>query len=121
MAITYKYSDYELKTIPLLEDLEKVVIEVRYTYTGTNEEGITSPYPGRTILPSPNPENFKTLEEITEEEVISWLEACADLPTMKRAIELHIEQQSGVIYKGNDLPWVHVEEPTTPMLGETIG
>jgi hypothetical protein len=105
MEITYKYQDYELKTVTLGE-LEKVIVEVRYNYIGECEDGIKSSYPGRTILPQPDSENFKSFEELSEEEIITWLDSLADITNMRSLIQQHIEQQSGVIYKGDDLPWV---------------
>jgi hypothetical protein len=106
--INYTYSNYELKTISS-ENLENVIIEIKYTYTGISDEGISSSYPGRTILPEPNAEDFKEFSDITEEEVISWLNSHADIDTMRSAIQEHISQQSGNIYKGDDLPWIEKE------------
>lgn len=105
MAITYSYQIHELKAAPTVGDLEKVITEVRYAYIGTDENGITSSYPGRTVLPTPDLANFIPIDELTEELVIEWLEVNANLDVMKQAIEAHIEQQAGIIYKGDTLPW----------------
>jgi hypothetical protein len=105
MAITYSYQIHELKEVPTLGDLNNVITEVVYTYTGTNEDGITSLYPGRTALPAPDSESFKPTVELTEEDVINWLEVHANLTAMQYAIQQHIEQQSGVILRGSTLPW----------------
>jgi hypothetical protein len=113
MAITYSYQIHELKEVPTLGDLSNVITEVRYSYIGVNEDGIMSEYPGRTVLPTPDSEAFIPTVELTEEDVIEWLEANADLNTMKQAIEAHIEQQSGTIYKGSTLPWAPAETETT--------
>ena len=110
MAITYSYQIHELKAVPTVGDLEQVITEVRYAYIGTDENNITSTYPGRTALPTPDSEEFTSIEELTEELVVEWLEANADLNIMKQAIEAHIEQQSGVIYKGSTLPWAPAEQ-----------
>jgi hypothetical protein len=115
MAITYSYQIYELKEVPTLGDLNNVITEVRYSYVGTNEDGITSTYPGRTALPAPDSEAFIPTAELTEENVIEWLEANANLEVMQAAIEQHIEQQSGTIYRGSTLPWAPAVE--TPVSG----
>lgn len=115
MAITYTYQIHELKAVPTVGDLEQVITEVRYSYIGTDENNITSSYPGRTALPTPDSEEFTPIDELTEELVIEWLEANANLEIMQAAIEAHIEQQSGVIYKGSTLPWAPAEE--TPVSG----
>ena len=105
MEINYKYQDYELKTVTSGE-LEKVIIEVRYNYVGESEDGIKSTYPGRTTLPQPDSDNFKSFEDLSEEEIIIWLDSLADIVNMRTLIQQHIEQQSGVIYKNDDLPWI---------------
>jgi hypothetical protein len=110
MTITYTYEIYELKEVPTLGDLNNVITEVRYSYIGTNEDGITSTYPGRTALPTPDSETFIPTAELTPELVEEWLEANANLDVMKQAIEAHIEQQSGTIYRGSTLPWAPVME-----------
>lgn len=115
MAITYSYQIHELKEVLTLGDLNNVITEVRYSYVGTDEDGITSTYPGRTALPSPDSEAFKPTIELTQEDVIGWLESHADLNIMRQAIEAHIEQQSGIIYKGSTLPWAPAEE--SPLTG----
>jgi hypothetical protein len=105
MAITYSYQIQELKAVPSVGKLEQVITEVVYSYIGTNEDGITSTYPGRTSLPLPDSKTFTSLNKLKEETVIEWLEANADLNIMKTAIEAHITQQTGIIYKGSTLPW----------------
>jgi len=122
MAITYSYQINELKSLPSIGDLEQVITEVRYTYTGVDENRIISHYPGRTLLPTPNSEEFTPIDQLTEELVIEWLEANADLNTMQHAIETHITQQSGVIYRGSTLPWATEEEITvSPISGSVSG
>jgi len=110
MVITYTYDIHELKAVPSVGDLEQVITEVVYSYIGTNEDGITSMYPGRTTLPTPDSEEFTPVNELTPELVEEWLEANANLDVMKQAIEAHIEQQSGTIYRGSTLPWAPVME-----------
>jgi len=110
MAITYTYQIHELKAVPTVGDLEQVITEVRYAYIGTDENNITSTYPGATPLPTPDSEAFTPIDELTEELVIEWLEANANLEIMQAAIEAHIEQQSGVIYRGSTLPWAPAEQ-----------
>lgn len=113
MAITYTYDIHELKAVPSVGDLEQVITEVVYSYIGTDENGITSNYPGRTALPTPDSEEFTPVDELTPELVEEWLEANANLDVMKQAIEAHIEQQSGIVYRGSTLPWATVME--TPL------
>lgn len=119
MAITYSYDIQSLKQGPAVDGLEQVITQVDYTYTGTDENGVTSNYPGRTTLPPPNSELFTPITELTPEIVISWLEDNADLIQMRKSIDYHIEQQAGVIYRGHTLPWaLPVEEIGSPIIPE---
>ena len=106
MNITYTYEIQELKAMPSIGDLEKVIVEVVYSYIGTSEDNITSQYPGRTVLPAPASESFTAVEDLTPEIVISWIEANANLEVMQNAIKHHIEQQTGLFFRGQTLPWV---------------
>jgi hypothetical protein len=119
MAITYSYDIHELKAVPSVGDLEQVVTEVIYSYIGTDENGITSIYPGRTPLPTPDSEEFTPVGELTPELIEQWLEVHANLQIMKQAIEAHIEQQSGIVYRGSTLPWAPVM--VTPVSGSVSG
>ena len=113
MAITYTYNIQELKLTPIVGDLENVITEVIYSYVGTDENGITSTYPGRTTLPTPTSSSFTAVTNLTPELIVSWLEINANLDEMKRAVQSHITQQAGVIYKGDTLPWTDIEALVT--------
>lgn len=113
MAITYTYNIQELKLTPIVGDLENVITEVIYSYVGTDENGITSTYPGRTSLPTPTSTSFTAVTNLTPALIVSWLELNANLDEMKRAVQSHIAQQAGVIYKGDTLPWTDIEALVT--------
>lgn len=113
MAITYTYNIQELKLTPIVGDLENVITEVIYSYVGTDENGITSTYPGRTTLPTPTSSSFTAVTNLTPALIVSWLEINANLDEMKRAVQSHITQQAGVIYKGDTLPWTDIEALVT--------
>ena len=119
MNITYTYEIQELKAMPSIAGLEKVIVEVVYSYIGTSEDNITSQYPGRTALPAPTSESFTAVEDLTPEIVISWIEANADLEVMQNAIKYHIGQQTGLFFRGDTLPWAEpVLEPIVTLAQE---
>jgi hypothetical protein len=121
MNITYTYEIQELKAMPSIGDLEKVIVEVVYSYIGTSEDNITSQYPGRTALPAPASDSFTAVEDLTPEIVISWIEANTDLDVMKNAIKYHIEQQTGLFFRGQTLPWAEpISETSTESAVESI-
>lgn len=118
MEITYSYDIHELKALPLAGDLEKVITEVVYSYIGTTEDNIESKYPGRTALPAPEDDSFIPVSDLTPEIVIAWIEANENIEMMQNAIERHIEQQTGLFFKGATLPWAEVAEETAEEVTE---
>jgi hypothetical protein len=114
MEITYSYKINELKVVKSETDATQTVTEVKYRYIGTNEEGVSSEYPGYTELPAPESTGFVPLEDLTEEDVVAWLIEHAYKETMNYVIEGQIKLKSGIIYSGSELPWYIQEEMTSP-------
>ena len=105
MSISYKYEIQELRCEPIVGSLTKVVTEVVYEYIGKSESGIISKLPGLVTLEVPLEQSFTPIEEINEATVISWIESIADVGTAKQMIDNEIKYKSGLIYKGESLPW----------------
>jgi hypothetical protein len=59
------------------DDLDNVIIGTRWTVTGTNEDGITGEFQGATPLEldSASVENFTAFENLTETQVLSWIQS----------------------------------------------
>lgn len=115
MAITYTFTPTKVEIAPSLDGLEKVITRVRYDYKGVNEDGIEGVFAGVTPMPVPkDTENFKPFEELTEEDVISWLEAVADRTHMDQRIKKQINDQIAPKYVDTPLPWDPIKE--TPVL-----
>jgi hypothetical protein len=57
-------------------DLDNVIVGTRWTVTGTNEDGITGTFSGATplTLDSVDPNNFTTFENLTEAQVLGWIQ-----------------------------------------------
>lgn len=76
MNITFSYQIIEMVKAPTLGDLQDVVTKIGFTYSGELEDGTKVTEPLRyTEVPAPDAENFKPLNELTEAEVISWVES----------------------------------------------
>lgn len=116
MAITYTFTNIQVEVAPSLDGLTDVVTRVRYTYKGVDENGIESTFPGVTPMPLPSDENFIPFNQLTEAEVISWLEAVADIPHMQQQVDRGINNQINPKYVPVPNPW----DPTTTSTTTTI-
>jgi hypothetical protein len=60
---------------PSLDGLTDVVSTVHWRYQGTTEDGITSEIYGIISVGQPNPSNFVDYNNLTFQQVSSWLES----------------------------------------------
>lgn len=116
MAIRFTFTDIKVEIAPSLDGLTDVVTRVRYNYKGVNEDGIEGVFAGATPMPLPSDENFVPFNELTEPEVVSWLEAVADKPHMEQQIAKQIQNQIAPKYVPVPNPW----DPTTTTTTTTI-
>lgn len=72
------------------DGLEKVAYNVHWSYFATNGEHTASMI-GVQSIGEPNPDNFVAFEDLTEENVIGWIEAALDVETMKANLDKQIE------------------------------
>lgn len=116
MAITYVFTDIKVEIAPTLDGHTDVVTRVRYIYKGVNEDGIEGSFSGATPMPLPGDENFIPFDQLTEQEVVGWLEAVADKPHMQLQIGKQIENQIAPKFVPVPNPW----DPTTTTTTTTI-
>lgn len=118
MAITYTFltdNTMQLEIAPELNGLEKVITRVRYNYVGVDEDGNEGTFAGVTPMPAPNSKSYKPFEELTPEDVTSWLEATADKAHMQERIAKQIEAKITPKYVSTPSPWAPpVEEVVEP-------
>lgn len=108
MAITYTFltdKTMKLEMAPELNGLEKVITRVRYNYVGVDEDGNEGTFAGVTPMPAPNAKGYKPFEELTPEDIVSWLEATADKEHMQYRITKQIEEKATPKYVETSSPW----------------
>ena len=71
-------------------DLEKVITNIHWRYSGTDEDGVTAETYGCQSVPSPNPEAFTAYEQVTMELVTGWLESMMDMEAIQSKLEAQI-------------------------------
>lgn len=116
MAITYTFTNIRVEIAPSLDGLTDVVTRVRYDYIGVDENGIEATFVGATPMPLPSDENFIPFNQLTESEVIGWLEAVVNTDHMQEVIVKGINNQISPKYVPVPNPW----DPTTTSTTTTI-
>ena len=72
------------------DGLEKVAYNVHWSYFATNGEHTASMI-GVQSVGDPNPDNFVAFEDLTEDDVISWISAAMDVEQMQANLDKQIE------------------------------
>ena len=105
MAIAYNYTIDRILTAPSLDELVDVVTEVDYLYKGV-EDGITVHVRGTVVLETPESEGFIPYSDLTEANVISFIESKIDLVRNQNIIEGLIELKKSPKNVNKPLPWL---------------
>jgi hypothetical protein len=119
--ITYSYSINSMSCYPLYDTENDVVFQVLWTLTGTNGD-YTSSYSGPTTLPAPQGDDFTPYNELTEPQVIGWVETETDPEYLANA---HQWIADDIAAKENPpvvtppLPWTPEETPVEAEAEET--
>ena len=77
-----------------LDGLQNVILRIVYEYKGTDaDSGETYTMLGGLDLDPPSSENFTVITDLTQEQVLGWMDAHPSVPTIKKAIEASIQSQ----------------------------
>ena len=112
------------------EGLPNVIQTIHWRYQATKVEGDKTYFAdtyGASGVEQPNPQNFIPYENVTEAEIISWLEATLPMDEIKEKLEANIELQINPKEVSLPLPWVSTptevpvfEEPVTTEVEPTL-
>lgn len=104
------------------EGLPDVINMIHWRYNATQVDGdktwFASTY-GATSVGQPNPQNFVPYADVTEADVISWLEEVLPVEAMQLALENNIALQINPVEVTLPLPWLPTPEPA-PVPSENI-
>lgn len=97
------------------EGLPDVINMIHWRYNATQEHDgkvyFADTY-GASSVAQPNPQNFIPYADVTEAEVISWLEQILPVEAMQLALENNIALQINPVEVTLPLPWAPTPEPT---------
>lgn len=103
--ITYKWTIPAVEKQFILNGLADVITEVHWRYIGKDENGITGQVYGSQKLNEPNSELFTPYSEISEEDVIKWLESNIDVEDIKKSVISQIESITNPSKETSSPPW----------------
>lgn len=95
MAITYSWIFRDYDVAPLENNLQNVVKKIYWIYRG-EENGKVFEVAGETSLPSPDPQNFTSFENITTQWSIDAITDVVDMAPYENVISSAISIQSTI-------------------------
>ncbi len=114
MNITYVWAITAMKMAPSLDGLTDVVTNVQFTYTGTDSDsGFSFTFNGAYPVPPPSSASFVPLADLTEDEVIAWIQPIYPIDHPNEVIEAGIENQITPTNEDAPMPWA--PEPPEPL------
>jgi hypothetical protein len=90
-------------------DLNNIVNSINYKRTGIEEE-LKYSIQGEYFCEYPDKEKFTEYQNLTFEQVCSWIENKIRIEVLDNKIQEEIEKQKNTILQNNKLPWVIEEE-----------
>ena len=106
--INYSWTISSLETAPVDGDLNDVVKVIHWRYKGVDGDYSAEVYSSY-ACPSPSETDFTAYPDLTEADVVSWLEAGIDVEAMQESIASQIEDQKNPKIVSLPLPWVNNE------------
>jgi len=108
--ITYKwiFSAFDCRVDE--DGMQDVVTTVHWRYNGTNENGISAEIYGAQAVGTPTPDAFTPYPDLSEEQVIGWMEETMDVEAMQLNIAEQIELIINPVYVTLPPPFANTEE-----------
>lgn len=105
MAVNYTWEITGMRKNPSVEGMEDVITSVSFLYSGVNEDNITGSFSGAVTFPTPDSENFIAFDEVTKENVVSWITEQYSQSAMQDSITKEIQDKVNPPEVDCDLPW----------------
>jgi hypothetical protein len=100
----YKWVISAMDTAPSEDGLTDVVKTVHWRYQAQDAEYFADVY-GSMSCNTPSQTDFTAYPDLTEDQVISWLEAGNDVDALKANLDAQIENQKNPPIVNLPLPW----------------
>ena len=117
MSNTKQWVIAGLDVAPSDETLTDVVKTIHWRKQATEtvgEQTYRADMYGACSVTPPTPEAFISFTDLTEAEVIAWLEATLDVAAIDSALDIQIDIAKNPPVVSKPLPWIPVVEEPTP-------
>lgn len=117
MNVSYEWKITNVIKKAQVNGLDNVLVRVVYEYKGTDaDSGMTYTMLGGLDLGAPSGENFTAITDLTQEQVISWMEVHPDVPKLQRniegAIRSAIDRSDETL--AEEITWLETNQPIDP-------
>ena len=110
MTVTYSFKITSVNRLILYVDedgneFNDVITKINFYYEGVNDDGVRAIYNSSVSLAKPKIQSYKTFSELTEADLILWLESVipeSEITLMKSVISNNIDE----IKTKSELPWL---------------
>jgi len=104
MATTYTWNVNTMDTAPSQDGLASVVKVVHWRLMANNGTHTAETY-STVSLDAPNPDDYTAFSDLTEAQVISWVESKLDMDKTKEGLENQLEQLANPPIVVKQGPW----------------
>jgi hypothetical protein len=101
---TYKWIIYSLSVMPNFEGYGNFVASVNWRYNAKSEQGFVANIEGQSNFNKQGGQ-YVTYENLTENDVISWIEATENTDILKEKLDTIINEQINPVIVNLPLPW----------------
>lgn len=103
--VNYNWTVGPFECILNQDGLEKIITMVHWRIRGTDEDGIWAETYGTQAVGQLDPETFTPFTDISQEQVVGWLEALIDVDDMKARIDSEITTLKTPVVATLQAPW----------------
>jgi len=105
MSITYTWNVNTMDTAPSQDGLSNVVKVIHWRLNANDGTHYVDSY-STVSLDTPDSENFTDFSDLTEEQVIGWVESKVDVAKIKEGLEKQLEALANPPIVVKQGPWV---------------
>jgi hypothetical protein len=110
MTITYCFKISSVNKLTYYVDEEgntynNLISKINYQYIGTDEDNLNITYNSYIDLPKPTSANYKNYDELTEADLISWLESLISSDAITLMQNTIINNIQDIKTRTSSLPW----------------
>ena len=113
MSITYTWNVNTMDVAPTDNNLNNVVKVIHWRLTATDGTHIADSF-STLSLETPDSENFVEFDDLTEQEVIQWVESKVNVDNLKQGLQDRLAALANPPIITKQGPWMQAQMPVQP-------